>query len=76
MNGVRIFSNFILKQGYLTSKMVGSSHVKVLMYLLHGAETKAPLICSSTNQVKRVSRVSRLGGEYGFMKTTNKALLV
>lgn len=53
--------------------MVGSSRVKVLVYVLYGAETKAPLICSSTNQVKRVSGVSKLGGEYGFMKTTNKA---
>lgn len=54
MNGMRIFSHrkvgkFILKQGYLTSKKAGSSYVKVLMYILYGAETKASLICSSTN---------------------------
>lgn len=77
MNGATIFSRrevgkFILKQSYLTSKMVGSSHVKVLMYILYGAETKASLICSSTDQVKRVNGVSGMGREYGFMNPTNK----
>jgi len=70
MNGVRIFfhrqvGKFILKQSYLTSKMAGSCHVKVLLYILYGAETKASLIRSSTNSAKRVHRVSRMGREQG-----------
>lgn len=76
MNGVRIFShrkvgNCILKRGYLTSKMVGSSHVKVLMYILYGAETKASLVCSSTNSANGVSRTGR---ECGFTNATHEAL--
>lgn len=79
MNGVRIFSHrkvgkFILKQGHLTSKMIGSSHVKVLMYILYDAETKAYLICSSTNYVKRANGVSRMSREHVFMNIINKAL--
>lgn len=47
-----------MREGYLTSKMVGPSHVEVPMYILYSADKKHLFFTSEVRRVKEAARMA------------------